>query len=141
MQTGFSKTFTVRTQEHEFQATENHPVLLSSGKWQRLGQLTTGDHVLSPIDLKSGAGASESRVMSIVSQDAVPVYDIEVAEGHSFVAGGVLVHNSHVSFWDASTSGTFLGSDALETSRGVTAGDNFTIATGDLDLALTPIAA
>ena len=48
---------------------------------------------------------------------------------------------SHVSFWDASTSGTFLGSDALETSRGVTAGDNFTIATGDLDLSVTPIAA
>jgi hypothetical protein len=48
---------------------------------------------------------------------------------------------SHVSFWSASTSGTFLGSDALETSRAVTAGDNFTIAAGDLDLALTPIAA
>lgn len=48
---------------------------------------------------------------------------------------------SHVSFWDASTAGTFLGSDALETARGVTAGDNFTIATGDLDISLTPIAA
>jgi hypothetical protein len=48
---------------------------------------------------------------------------------------------SHVSFWSASTSGTFLGSDALETSRAVTAGDNFTIAAGDLDLSLTPIAA
>jgi hypothetical protein len=48
---------------------------------------------------------------------------------------------SHVSFWDASTAGTFLGSDALETARGVTAGDNFTISAGDLDLSLTPIAA
>jgi len=48
---------------------------------------------------------------------------------------------SHVSFWDASTAGTFLGSDDLTTPRAVTAGDNFTIATGDLDLAITPIAA
>jgi hypothetical protein len=48
---------------------------------------------------------------------------------------------SHVSFWDASTAGTFLGSDALETARAVTAGDNFTISTGDLDLSLTPLAA
>jgi hypothetical protein len=47
---------------------------------------------------------------------------------------------AYVSFWDASTSGVFLGSDALETSRGVTAGDNFTIAAGDLDLSITPVA-
>lgn len=48
---------------------------------------------------------------------------------------------SHVSFWDASTAGTFLGSDALNASKAVTAGDTFTIAAGDLDLDLTPIAA
>ena len=48
---------------------------------------------------------------------------------------------SHVSFWSASAAGTFLGSDALDTPRAVTAGDNFSIAAGDLDLSLTPIAA
>ncbi len=48
---------------------------------------------------------------------------------------------SHVSFWSASTAGTFLGSDDLATSRALTAGDTFTIAAGDLDLAFTPIAA
>jgi hypothetical protein len=48
---------------------------------------------------------------------------------------------SHISFWSASTSGTFLGSDALASSKAVTAGDNFTIAAGDLDIDLTPIAA
>lgn len=48
---------------------------------------------------------------------------------------------SHVSFWDASTAGTFLGSDDLAVARAVTAGDTFTIATGDIDLAFTPIAA
>lgn len=48
---------------------------------------------------------------------------------------------SHVSFWSAAAAGTFLGSDDLAVARAVTAGDTFTIATGDLDLALTPIAA
>lgn len=48
---------------------------------------------------------------------------------------------SHVSFWDASTAGTFLGSDDLAVARTVAVGDNFTIAAGDLDLAITPVAA
>lgn len=48
---------------------------------------------------------------------------------------------THVSFWDASTAGTFLGSDDLATPRTLAIGDNFTILTGDVDLSLTPIAA
>lgn len=48
---------------------------------------------------------------------------------------------SHVSFWDASVAGVFLGSDDLAVSRTVAIGDNFTIAAGDLDLAITPVAA
>jgi hypothetical protein len=48
---------------------------------------------------------------------------------------------SHVSFWTASTSGTFLGSDDLASSVAVTAGDDFTIASGDLTIAITPVAA
>lgn len=48
---------------------------------------------------------------------------------------------SHVSFWDASSGGVFLGSDDLAVSRTVAVGDNFTIAAGDLDLAITPVAA
>jgi hypothetical protein len=48
---------------------------------------------------------------------------------------------SHVSFWSASTAGTFLGSDALNVSKDVDSGDDFQIAVGELDLSLTPIAA
>lgn len=44
---------------------------------------------------------------------------------------------THVSFWTASTSGTFLGSDDLPTSKDVNSGDTFTIPTGDLDLTIT----
>ena len=48
---------------------------------------------------------------------------------------------SYVSFWDASSGGTLIATDGLETARGVTAGDNFTIASGDIDISITPIAA
>lgn len=48
---------------------------------------------------------------------------------------------SHWSAWTASTGGTFLCSDDLATSRTVAVGDNFTIAAGDIDIAITPVAA
>src|SRR5262245_3534918 len=47
----------------------------------------------------------------------------------------------HVGFWDGPSSGRFLGSDDLAVPRTVTAGDNFTIATAELTLAITPAAA
>jgi len=48
---------------------------------------------------------------------------------------------THVSFWSASSGGTFLGSDDLATPRTLSIGDNFTILAGDVDLSLAPIAA
>lgn len=48
---------------------------------------------------------------------------------------------SHVSFWDASSAGTFLGSDDLATPRTVAVGDNFTIPIGSLTVQVTPVAA
>jgi hypothetical protein len=48
---------------------------------------------------------------------------------------------SHVSFWTAATAGTFLGSDDLAAAKSVTAGDTFTIAAGQLTIAITPVAA
>lgn len=47
----------------------------------------------------------------------------------------------YVSFWDAAAAGTFLGSAQLTSPKTVTSGDNFTIATGDLDISITPVAA
>lgn len=48
---------------------------------------------------------------------------------------------THVSFWTASSAGTFLGSDDLATPRTVAIGDNFTIPSGSLTVAVTPVAA
>lgn len=47
---------------------------------------------------------------------------------------------SHISFWDAVSGGTFIGSDALDVARSVTAGDTFELAIGDLDLSLGAVA-
>lgn len=48
---------------------------------------------------------------------------------------------SHVSFWTASSAGTFLGSDDLATPRTVAVGDNFTIPIGSLTIQVSPVAA
>jgi hypothetical protein len=44
-----------------------------------------------------------------------------------------------VSFWTASTAGTFLGSDDLSVAAAMTAGDTFRIPIGDLDLTITTV--
>jgi len=43
---------------------------------------------------------------------------------------------SHVSLWDASTSGNCLWTGALNVSKAVNTGDTFQIAVGDLDVSL-----
>jgi hypothetical protein len=47
---------------------------------------------------------------------------------------------THFGIWTASTAGTFGGSGTI-TANAVVAGDTFTIAIGDLDIALAPVAA
>lgn len=44
---------------------------------------------------------------------------------------------THLSFWTASTAGTFLGSDDLSSSAALTAGDTLRVPVGDLDLTIT----
>lgn len=42
-----------------------------------------------------------------------------------------------LSFWSASSAGTFIGRDDLSSSASVTAGDTFRVPIGDLDLTIT----
>jgi len=59
------------------------------------------------------------------------------AQWTSLSAAGTI---THVSIWDDIAAGTFIGSDALTTSRTVGIGDTLTLAAGDADLSL-PVAA
>ena len=43
---------------------------------------------------------------------------------------------THVSLWTASSGGTFLGSDDLDAPAAMTAGDNFRLPAGELDIAI-----
>jgi hypothetical protein len=47
---------------------------------------------------------------------------------------------THVSVWDASTSGNFIFSAQLAASKAVDAGDDFTIPIGDIDVTLGAVA-
>lgn len=44
---------------------------------------------------------------------------------------------THVSFWTASSGGTFVGADDLPSSKVVQPGDTLTIASGDVQLSVT----
>jgi hypothetical protein len=48
---------------------------------------------------------------------------------------------SHISYWTASSGGTFLGSAALTASKTMAIGETLRIPTGDLDRTLGPLAA
>jgi len=48
---------------------------------------------------------------------------------------------THISYWTASSGGTFLADDALDTPAALSAGGDFTIAAGDLDITLGTVAA
>ncbi|MEM3099654.1 MAG: hypothetical protein QXU32_13220 [Nitrososphaerales archaeon] len=53
-------------------------------------------------------------------------------------AGGTI---SHLSFWTASSAGTFLGSAQLTNAKTVDAGDTFTIPSGSGTISVSPLAA
>jgi len=48
---------------------------------------------------------------------------------------------SHISFWDASSAGNFLGSAALTASKTVAVGDNFSLPASNLTISISPVAA
>lgn len=99
-------------------------------------QLHTADPQAAGTNAVFGDNTRKSVTFSAAASGAI-TNSADVAWTNLSAAGTI----THVSFWDASTSGTFLGSDDLATSRTVAIGDNFTIVAGDLDLAITPIAA
>jgi hypothetical protein len=70
-----------------------------------------------------GAGAASRTISNTVAVEWTSVPNTEVY--------------SHISLWDASTGGNFLGRDDLSSTASVTAGDTFRIPIGDLDLTVT----
>lgn len=100
-------------------------------------KLHTGDPGAAGASAAFGDATRKAATFSAAAADGTITTSADINWTNVTAAGTV----SHVSFWDAATAGTFLGSDDLATPRTLAIGDNFTILTGDVDLSLTPIAA
>jgi Domain of unknown function (DUF4157)/Pretoxin HINT domain len=74
--------------------TPNHP-LFAEGGWRAAGELRAGDAV-AVLD-GSRAGLRRARVSRVAPQPAeLVVYDLVVADCHTFFANGVLAHNKNI---------------------------------------------
>ncbi len=100
---GTRPVFAVRlVSGHSIRATENHPFLTPDG-WAPVGGLDVGTPVAvagngAANGAGAGAGASSgiswSAVESVVGAGEEEVFDARVPGTHSFVAGGLISHNS-----------------------------------------------
>lgn len=100
-------------------------------------KLHTGDPGADGTAAPFGDTTRQAATFAAAASDGTITTSADINWTNVSAAGTV----SHVSFWSASTAGTFLGSDDLATARTLAIGDNFTILAGDVDLSLTPVAA
>ncbi len=100
-------------------------------------KLHTGDPGAAGTANAFGDATRKAATFSAAASDGTITTSADINWTNVSAAGTV----SHVSFWDASTGGNFLGSDDLATARALSIGDNFTILAGDVDLSLSPLAA
>jgi len=100
-------------------------------------KLHTGDPGSAGAANAFGDATRQAATFSAAAADGTITTSADV-NWTNFTAAGTL---THVSFWSASTGGTFLGSDDLAIARTVMVGDNFTILAGDVDLSIAPVAA
>lgn len=80
--------------------TANHP-FLANGGWVRADELNVGDALLllseKATSLGSASELQSTQVRSLVmTPERTTTYNLEVAEQHTYFAGGILVHNKAV---------------------------------------------
>ena len=97
-------------------------------------QLHTGD---------PGASGTSNVATETTRQDITSAFDdaasggeIENNEAVTWTNVAATEDYTHISLWSASSDGTFYASGTI-TANSVTAGDNFTLPVGDIDLTLT----
>ena len=98
-----TKTFThvdhfeyliIKTEDkNKIKVTKNHPIY-NGNEFVEAGTLQAGDYI-SILDKKTNT-IKQSRIVKIKEKPlAKKVYNIEVAEIHNYIAGGVIVHNKN----------------------------------------------
>ena len=94
-------------------------------------------HVSSPGSAGTTGAAAETTRQACTFGSAASAGAISNTAAITWTNVSTAETYSHISFWTASSAGTFLGSDDLPATKTVAVGDTFTIAIGDLDLAIT----
>jgi hypothetical protein len=115
--------------------------MCNAGSWTVPTSFWVKLHLGDPGAAGSSNAASNTTRQSASFSSAAAAGTITTSADVTWTSVSATESYSHVSFWDASSGGTLIATDNLEVTRGVTAGDNFTIASGDIDIALSPIAA
>lgn len=114
--------------------------LCNAGSWTIPTSFWVKLHLGDPGAAGTSNAASNTTRQSAAFASAAAAGTITTTADITWTSVSATESYSHVSFWDASTGGVFLASDNLEVTRGLTAGDNFTIATGDIDISLGAVA-
>jgi intein/homing endonuclease len=92
---GEKKTLVIKTREgSQIRCTPEHLIRATTG-WTRADRLAVGDKVLSPQSSKDVWITNFLMITSVEEDSNIenPVFDLEIAEHHSFIANGFLVHN------------------------------------------------
>src|SRR3989344_3315963 len=84
-------------------ATAEHPLLTSKSTWKTCSQLRTEDSLLcinpKANELPASNAIAESKIAKITKKQGIKkVYDLAVPKNHSFIANGIISHNSGKSY-------------------------------------------
>lgn len=114
--------------------------LLRATNWTAPTAVYVKLHTADPGAAGATAAAAGSTTRVIITH-AAPSAGSSAISGTapSWTNGGTSETLSHVSYWDASTAGNFLGSAALTSTKAWASGDTFTLSTDTWSI--TPLAA
>lgn len=120
-----------------------HPfinALLRATNWTAPATVYVKLHTADPGSAGATAAAAGSTTRVAITH-AAPSAGSSTINGTnpSWTNGGTSETLTHISYWDASTAGNFLGSAALSASKAWASGDTFTLTTDTW--AVSPIAA
>lgn len=115
--------------------------LARSVAWTEPAALWVKLHIGDPGAAGTANAAAETDRIQAVFATPAAAGAISNTTASTWLAVAATEIYTHVSVWDASTAGTFIFSDQLAASKSVDAGDDFTIAIGDIDLTLGAVAA
>jgi DNA polymerase-3 subunit gamma/tau len=96
LERGIKETFLVETDAFSLRCTGKHLIGTRNG-WLPAKDIQAGMQILAPKTSDRGPISTDfATVRSLQKQAPTPVYDLEVADNHNFVANGLLVHNCHM---------------------------------------------